>query len=178
MLPLPTADTYMHTRTQACVLHKTPATATCLQPMSTKPWPQQRFASRCPQNLSHNNMYQGDVHDTLATITFLESNVRSLCFAISGASRLPYALFSSFPFVMRCCCRPPLPVNGLISGLGGYRVAFTIISAGRSLGFDRCKLMFQRTHLRPNRPERRHHLLCVHASLDTCHLRSSTLSCR
>ena len=62
----------------------------------------------------------------IATIPLLESNVRPLCLTISIASRLPYTLFSSFPFAMRSRYHPSLPVHGLLSGLGGYRVALTI----------------------------------------------------
>ena len=95
--------------------------------MSTKP---------SPHNISHAN-----VRDTCATTTilepmstkpspatFLELSVRPLGLAIPGASLLPYALCSFFPFVMCSRSRHSLPVTGLLSGLGGYRVALTISS--------------------------------------------------
>ena len=85
-----------------------------LQPQRLRTW-----KCCCGSNLAH-------IETALATITLLESNVRPLCLTISNASRLPYTLFSSFPFAMCSRYHPSLPVHGLLSGLGWYRVALTI----------------------------------------------------
>ena len=115
-----------HSNISLADAHETHATATLLQPMSTKPMPQQHFSSRSQQNQCHGNISPADVHETFTTATFLESNVRPLCLAVSGTSLLLYAFSSSFSFVMFSRSCHSLPVDGLLSGLGGYRVALTI----------------------------------------------------